>query len=95
MAKTERERQYRAAMEAASETGSAVYRYHFVCGLWPEDPFTFSAIAPSESGALRVFNAEHPGRYAESDGRTHCFRDSAVAWEAHKDRQLARYLRGE
>lgn len=62
MAITERLRQE----SAAFETCEAVYRFHFLCG----DGFTFSAIAPTESGALRVLNAERPSMPAAFAGRT-------------------------
>lgn len=60
---TERKRQEKTAFMKCEY----VYRWHFLIDGGKE---TFSAIAPSESGALRVLNAEKPGIHAKFDGCT-------------------------
>ncbi len=62
---TERQRQEKTAFE----TQENVKRFHFIA--WDKS-FTFSAVAPSEDGAFRVANAEHPGMMFTTDGVTHC-----------------------
>jgi len=54
---TERRRQEKATALLCPNA----YRWHFEC----DDGFSFSAIAPSESGALRVLNSERPGVQAK------------------------------
>lgn len=73
--KTERERQLQNTV-VLSESGSAL-RWHFTAG---DGSFTCSAIAPSESGAFRVCNAEHPGTSFHFTDATFCKVDR---WPAH------------
>ena len=63
----ERQRQEMFVMSAliANKTDMA-YRWDFLCA----DGAPFSAVAPSEAGALRVLNAERPGMHAMFEGRT-------------------------
>lgn len=63
---TERQRQERNAFAFCEH----VYRWHFVCLVNDLNEYTFSAIAPSRSGALRVLNAERPGIDARFDDCT-------------------------
>jgi len=59
---TERQKQEKSAFANCAN----VYRWHFLC----DDNTTFSAISPSQSGALRVLNAERPGILFTLDGAT-------------------------
>jgi hypothetical protein len=61
----------RIQMDLAYAASGDVWRWHFVVHPGCPGAHTFSAIAPSESGAFRVLNAEHPGALATFDERTH------------------------
>lgn len=79
---TERKRQHHKAVEVASSEHGNVWRYHFDC----DDGETFSAIAPSESGAFRVLNAERPGIGARFDGVSFCPIETRAAQLAYREK---------
>lgn len=58
------ERQKQAAAAAAARLGRPGKTYVFDC----DDGEGFSCVAPTESGAWRVLNAERPGMRAELEG---------------------------
>jgi hypothetical protein len=64
MKTTERERQLKSAIEFSQKNGlKTISTFMYKC----EDGNDFEAIAPTETGALRVLNAERPGMRAELD----------------------------
>lgn len=72
----ERDRQAAFAVEHAAHTGGAVRRWHFISEI---DGRTYSAIAATEGGAMRVINAESPGNPLIHNGSTNCPRASRAA----------------